>query len=146
MLKLRFNCDGRIFISFVFPQFTSFHSVKKNSSTRVVFESVLAVRTYPVLFEKRNVWTSERNFRYPHVSRKRSFQTFPLWRAFSTRCKVPFSLDTCRREAKTKKTNKQTQKQTSFFVFSWGTVTEWLGRPAPDLKSGGPGFKSRSVH
>ena len=27
VLKLRFNCDGHIFISFVFPQFTSFHSV-----------------------------------------------------------------------------------------------------------------------
>ena len=27
LLKLRFNCDGHIFISFVFPQFTSFHSV-----------------------------------------------------------------------------------------------------------------------
>ena len=25
--KLRFNCDGHIFISFVSPQFTSFHSV-----------------------------------------------------------------------------------------------------------------------
>ena len=27
LLKLRFNCDGHIFISFVFPQFTSFYSV-----------------------------------------------------------------------------------------------------------------------
>ena len=27
LLKLRFNCDGHIFISFVFLQFTSFHSV-----------------------------------------------------------------------------------------------------------------------
>ena len=27
LLKLQFNCDGHIFISFVFPQFTSFHSV-----------------------------------------------------------------------------------------------------------------------
>ena len=27
LLKLRFNCDGYIFISFVFPQFSSFHSV-----------------------------------------------------------------------------------------------------------------------
>ena len=26
LLKLRFNCDGHIFISFVFPRFTSFHS------------------------------------------------------------------------------------------------------------------------
>ena len=26
LLKLRFNCDGHIFISFVLPQFTSFHS------------------------------------------------------------------------------------------------------------------------
>ena len=25
-LKLRFNCDGHIFISSVFPQFTSFHT------------------------------------------------------------------------------------------------------------------------
>ena len=27
LLNLRFNCDGHIFISFVFPQFTSFHFV-----------------------------------------------------------------------------------------------------------------------
>ena len=27
LLNLRFNCDGHIFISFVFRQFTSFHSV-----------------------------------------------------------------------------------------------------------------------
>ena len=27
LLKLRFTCDGHILISFVFPQFTSFHSV-----------------------------------------------------------------------------------------------------------------------
>ena len=27
LLKLRFNCDGHTFISLVFPQFTSFHSV-----------------------------------------------------------------------------------------------------------------------
>ena len=26
LLKLRFNCDGHMFISFVFPQLTSFHS------------------------------------------------------------------------------------------------------------------------
>ena len=29
LLKLRFNCDGHILISFVFPQFTSTHSAKQ---------------------------------------------------------------------------------------------------------------------